>query len=198
MISCHSTKKISQEEMREKADQPVEKVTQLKCDFNGIIMVSDDPHCGVLIQLTNKTVIQPIGFPDSLDFVFEDNQPVRFSYKILEDVSTDCKEAIGVAEITCLVKDRKLQTGKSNECQDVIDVFKVKWMKDLLNSMDARKITKMDYREEKAYKFESPRATIYVDCYGNELCRIRAGENEQCAEVISQMSNEYVILVVDY
>lgn len=198
-LGCNGSKKsqISQADMQRTAQAAVEQVDTLACRHEGIIVVSEEKACGVLVKLPNALILQPLDFPEA-DFTFKDGQPIRLSYDIVEDMTTSCAQAFAAAHITCISNDLLLHGSESIECADVLDVFSVEWMKQAVNDMDARKITKAIFREQIVYFFEAPTANIIYDCYGKEICRMRPGQNDGCRDVRPYLENEHVLLVVNY
>lgn len=196
--ACHSSKKAAVEPMSnaEVESYEVKKDSTLPCDHSANIAMDADANCGLLLSMPNGTILQPISFPDT-DFIFEDGQNVRVSFLERKSVESDCDKAQIMVELTCLEKDWTFSDAKSDKCEDTIDAFSIGWMKRMLHEVDVEKITKYDYRNEKAYVFEGKKGTLMSDCYGNELCRIRPGERQDCMEIYGQLSNGYVILVVN-
>ena len=174
------------------ADKVKSDVT-LECDFNAVIKLDDDLNCKVVLVLPNGLIIQPSAeLPGEASF--EDGEKVRVSYKIIEDMATTCNMAVAMADITCLVK---VNGSQKEDCANVRDPFDVEWMIKAVNVLDARKVSRYTYMERRAYMFSGLSETVIYDCYGQELCRFRAAEEKACMEVISKLSNEFVILVVN-
>ncbi len=198
MTACSASKKaaitpLSNEEVE---SYEVKKDSKLPCDHSANIAMDADADCGLLLSMPNGMILQPVTFPD-VDFIFEDGQNVRVSFLEMKSAESDCEKSQMMVELTCLEKDWTFNDAKSEDCEDTIDAFSVGWMKRMLHEVDVEKITKYDYRNEKAYAFEGKKGTLLSDCYGNELCRIRPGEKQDCMDVYSQLSNGYVILVVN-
>jgi hypothetical protein len=175
------------------SDKKTESALRLECDFSATVMVDEGEGCGLLLVLPNGLILQPTGeLEDGQSF--EDGDRVRISYKVIEDMATSCSKAIAMADITCL---KKIEGQSSGECANVRDPFDVEWMKQAVNTLDARKVTRYSYREKRAYMFSGIQETVIYDCFGQELCRYGEGGMEDCMDVISELSNEFVILVVN-
>ena len=198
MTACSVSKKASVTPLsnEEVEAYEVKKDSVLPCDHSANIAMDADAECGLLLSMPNGSFFQPVSFP-VVDFIFEDGQNVRVSFLERKGIKSDCAKSHMMVELTCLEKDWTFSDAKSDDCEDTIDVFSVGWMKRMLHEVDVEKITKYDYRNEKAYVFEGKKGTLMSDCYGNELCRTRPGEKRDCMEIYSQLSNGYVILVVN-
>ena len=178
---------------RETAMEKEASVLQLDCDFSGRIQIEDAAECRLLIVLPNGLIIQPSDQYEG-DETLEDGDKVRVSYRVLEDMSPTCTKAIAKADITCLVKMKERQV---KDCVNVRNPFDVEWMKNAVNDLDARKVTRYDLLEKKAYLFEGLGESVVYDCYGQELCRFDEAGRDDCMEVVSKLANEFVILVVN-
>ena len=169
-------------------------VATIPCDHAASVRFTKYPECGMLFTLPNGTIYEAKRIPDP-ESGLAHGEKVRLSYNVIEDMSTDCQLAKGVIEVTCLILASEANE-KGYTCHDIIDPYRVNWMKAIMQELNPIKVIKYDYREEKAYAFETRENVAYYDCRGTELFRGER-QDERGMMVMSQFSNAYVILVVN-
>jgi len=198
-FSCSSSKSgvnVSPEKKDDMVEVETE-VVSVPCDHTATILsfTQEDPNCAVLFELANGMMFQPILLPDP-NFTFNHGDRVRISYDILDNYEKGCSKAMAMAQVTCLEKDYSFDHGKG-QCVNTIDVFSVPWMNDVLNKMNAGRVTKYDFEEKYAYGFKSQSGEVIFDCHGTEICRSRPQEGDQCFAIRNKLTNQQVVLVIN-
>ncbi|MDX1686069.1 MAG: hypothetical protein R3275_12600 [Saprospiraceae bacterium] len=196
--SCGVQKTSESRSMQEKEETQVVQVDSfLPCEHTAeIVLDLESEPCGLLLKMPNGILFKPQDLPNP-DFAMATGQKVRVSFEILPDQVSNCEKAKDVVSITCLQETLNTDYTKSDTCVRTKDAFAINWMKTIINEIDARRVTRYDYREQLAYKFEGPDRVIFTDCYGNVLCRATTEIEDRCNPVQAEMSNGYVILVVN-
>jgi hypothetical protein len=194
-MGCSPSKEVNKEEKVEQAPTVISTTeAQVPCDHSASVRFTKHKECGMLFTFPNGMMYEAKRIPDPESGI-NHGEKVRLSYRVIEDMSTDCELAKGVIEVTCLMLESQI-SDRGYICHDVNDPYDVLWIKSVMKDMDPTRVIKYDYREEKAYAFEKNGSVAYYDCRGTELYRGNQGE-ERAMIVLSQFSNAYVILVVN-
>lgn len=194
LISC-GTSRDSEDTNKRMNEGPEPEVTELSCEHTVRWVRDTSEGCGILLIMPNGVVLEPVQ-PITMETGEAVDGVLRVSMEIVVDGVPKCPSAQNVVRVTCLAPGEDLTGGKGYQCEEPRDIFMVAWMKQLMDRVEPHTVTKYDYRERIAYSFRSDTKEVIVDCYGVELCRQKAGE-EECMTVRSQLSNERVILVVN-
>lgn len=199
LMACKTNKNMTTTEPSsgEIEKYSVEVDSVLPCDHSArIVLDIENASCGLMLTLPNGMSVQPIELPDP-EFTFSSGDKVRVSFVERDDFKSDCANSQGIVQVTCLEKDWNLSYDKGDECVKTIDAFSIPWMKRIIGELDPEKVTRYDFEDRLAYKFEGKKGQVVVDCFGQELCRQRPGEKPACEMIQSMMSNAYVILVIN-
>ena len=186
LFSCSQSKEVVDQGQNETTAEEV-----INCDHQARVVMIEDEGCGLLFKMPNGMLIQAEDFA----YDVEEDETVNLSFDVIQGQRPSCSAAQLLVSITC-IKESAMSSVPSY-CKDVIDVFEIPWMKRIANEVDVTLVTKYDYANEKAYVFEGKQKVIMVDCRGNVLCESDAADSQRCMPVISQLSNAYVILVVN-
>ena len=158
--------------------------------------------CRFLLVLENGEKWLPVKVNDK-DFVFKDNQKIKFGYTVLEDVMSVCMAESKSVELTCieLISEgsSKLKPAPSKgmpekkPCVETTKPNEVEWMTDLIKKLKPYRIVRYNYLDGYAYLFQSaPIAGLY-DCQGTFLCELTGKMINDCSKKVNHLKGEKLI-----
>ncbi|MEL6866213.1 MAG: hypothetical protein AAFP19_17420 [Bacteroidota bacterium] len=149
-------------------------------DFTGL------DGCKFLIVLEDGKKLLPAKtrYPD---FVYQDNQKVRFGYTELKDMMSVCMTEDMAIEITCITALKSVgeDIPIKKDCVKSESGTDVEWIAEKATSTKATKIMRYEFLDGFAYHFitDSKRSPVY-DCQGNLLCEVETSIR-QCSRQVN-------------
>lgn len=140
-------------------------------DFDGL------DGCGLLIELANGDLLNPVKLPKGA--LLKDNQAIRFTYSVLEDMAGICMREKAMVEISCLeiMSDSKPDT---TNCADTTNPFAVDWMDKAIDRHNPNQVIKYKFGGLWGYLYKAIPVSYLYDCKGNLLCQTNGDENDEC------------------
>ena len=186
-----------------KTKKVVETNTNTSCTT--IAMVKDYTGldgCQFLLVLENGEKWLPAKVNDK-DFVFKDNQKIKFGYIVLEDMMSICMSENKSVELTCIeiISDGNSTTKpkapkgmpEKKPCVETTNPNEVAWMAELIKKLNPLRITRYNYLDGFAYLIQSAPVGSLYDCQGTFLCEVNGKIITDCSKKVNQLKGQKVI-----
>ena len=107
-----------------------------------------------------------------------------------------CKIADKVVEITCIEKVDESVTvvGTHEACKEVKNLFRIMWMREVVEEIKPQKIFEYVYDPGFLYLFSKGEVSYLYDCLGNAMCSTDDGGD--CSSLISTLGKGKLIQVL--
>lgn len=152
-----------------------------KCDTIGTVRDFQGlDGCGLLIEMPNGDLLNPVALPPEVEL--KDQQVIRFSYKIRDDVMTICMTEKASVDITCM-EEVKGGMPETASCVDTDNPFAVAWMDRAIDRHNPNQVVKYRLNGGRwAYLFQAIPTGYLYDCEGNLLCQTDGDKRDECHE----------------
>ncbi len=189
-ISCGTSKSVGKNN--------IENADTSSCQFEATLLdFTGNDNCQFLFQLADGTKLLPGEMPE-VDFPFYDQKKVILGYLEYSGDNTKtisaCMMEDKIVRITCLEEIKGEEPMQMEDCESVKNVFKVDWMREVVDELKPQKIFEYDYEIGFLYLFKKREISHLYDCLGNKMCDTQDGGD--CASLISTLGEAKLIQVL--
>ncbi len=160
-----------------KTEQKAKPGTPSSCNTVGTVKdFSTLDGCGFLIVLENGDKLNPLKI-EVANFVWKDRQKVKFGYKTLADMASNCMAENALVDITCI---EEIEGPVPKECFNISNPFEVDWMNKIIDRHNPNEIVKFHYLDGWGYLLKGEPKSFFYDCQGNLLCETSGDPSDYC------------------